>query len=489
MTKRRAFLKQSYILGLSMIAYKSKSVHAIFSIPGSNYPEFFFASDFSRPPPELRAYHSKVIENRLCEFSAGKKLPWWFSRFQYAYPNTLDERVLFNSDKVNPLTYIVGTDGMMHLDDSSRQAMLYLDLIKTDPDLELLLAGVINCQHLHLLQNLQCDKFPIPGAAADTPQYKLVQSTGGFIWDQSGLCMPMLLLYSYWKSGGEMRLLKPDWFKLVKRCITIFGAAQSATANLLVPVFVSTNDTIQSHSYADKNDTASVITRPELPARIGANISIATLLDKLGEMLAETTSAYNLSEECKFQAALIRKAVRQKALITHRVFGTIYATEVDSAGNKVCMEKPGMQGLFGLPYYDERISGSRVYQNTRQYLLSKEHAYFQAEYKIDIKPDSFSFGLSLAKALTAATHDELLDVIAQLKGHANYLSEKSRGKNKPAYGSILQAVNMRTSDSYQRSSEDLNNSQGLNGGSTSNLNILYSELILRLLRINPSLLA
>ncbi|GEM_PF-892178 len=459
-TKRRAFFKQSYLLGAGFIASKLVNIHNRLSFPGPFDPGFFFKQPRLRIALDKRSYQSQGVELRIKEIARNKPAVWWLDSFEYCYPNTLDERVFFSNQANLPLAYISANDGYMHLDDSTRQALLYLDLILIDKGIEKLIAGIINCQMLHIRENdyravfsipegkclyadrARTENFSIPDFSTET-KHSILQPYK--IWDQSILCGPICLLYAYWKSGADMNLLSSDWLSVVKLILMQVDDSKYKYQDLIFPVTCNG----QSHVIGTCQEMQSV--------RIFANILIASSLGKLAELCTIDTSLRDLYKRCNALKQEISTAIIARGTVSHSNFGTIYASEIDRAGNTVCMEKIDLQGLIALPLIDFTYLVNPVYKQTRKFCLSYQNVLYQ---HADIAVSSlFKFHAALSTALTTVDQYELG---IELKKVKEFVGD-------PSIDLDVNSVMAKTV--------------------LFNQNILFAELILHLRRINPRLLA
>src|SRR5215469_10664888 len=100
-----------------------------------------------RIPESQRKFKSAAVEKTIREVQASignKELAWMFGN---CFPNTLDTTVDFQMVNGKPDTYVITGDiDAMWLRDSSSQVWPYLPLMKDDPQLQQMIAGVINRQ-------------------------------------------------------------------------------------------------------------------------------------------------------------------------------------------------------------------------------------------------------------------------------------------------------------------------------------------------------
>ncbi len=62
--------------------------------------------------------------------------------------------------------------------------------------------------------------------------------------------------------------------------------------------------------------------------------------------------------------------------MNHRIYGKIYAFEVDGYGNVLCMDDANVPSLLSLPYLGCCKATDPLYESTRAFVLSKANPYY-----------------------------------------------------------------------------------------------------------------
>ncbi|OZJ05808.1 hypothetical protein BZG36_00875 [Bifiguratus adelaidae] len=121
----------------------------------------------ARPPLEDRLFHSTVIEDVITEVTAKLSNSDLATMFENCFPNTLDTTIaFFDKNHSHPRTFVVTGDiPAMWIRDSTNQVTPYLRYASADPQLKLLIKGVINLQAASLVRFPYANAFKAPADA------------------------------------------------------------------------------------------------------------------------------------------------------------------------------------------------------------------------------------------------------------------------------------------------------------------------------------
>lgn len=72
----------------------------------------------------------------------------------------------------------------------------------------------------------------------------------------------------------------------------------------------------------------------------------------------------------------VKSALEEYAVVDHKKYGKIYAFEVDGFGNRLLMDDANVPSLLSLPYLDAIDASDSIYQNTGNYIWSKDNPFF-----------------------------------------------------------------------------------------------------------------
>ncbi len=366
---------------LALLLMGAGSVHA--------YAQQSFES--KRPAIEKRHFSSKAVEQLITEVKdaiADPKLKWMFEN---CYPNTLDTTVKFQMKGKKPDTFVITGDiEAMWLRDSSAQVWPYLQLLKQDKELQLLVAGLINRQAQCILLD------PYANAFNDGPKgsYWETDNTQHMIkelherkWEIDSLCYPIRVAYYYWLLTGDTSVFDTDWHNAMQLVVKTFKEQQrkdglgpySFTRDCDRP----TDSQINGGFGAPVKPVGLIVSafRPSDDATqygflIPSNMFAVVSLRQLAEIENKVYGNADFAGQCLDLASEVDEAIQKYGVVNHPVSGKIYAFEVDGFGNSLCMDDANVPSLLGAPYLGYCKADDSLYQNTRKFVWSDNNPYF-----------------------------------------------------------------------------------------------------------------
>lgn len=366
---------------LALLLMGAGSVHA--------YAQQSFES--KRPAIEKRHFSSKAVEQLITEVKdaiADPKLKWMFEN---CYPNTLDTTVKFQMKGKKPDTFVITGDiEAMWLRDSSAQVWPYLQLLKQDKELQLLVAGLINRQAQCILLD------PYANAFNDGPKgsYWETDNTQHMIkelherkWEIDSLCYPIRVAYYYWLLTGDTSVFDTDWHNAMQLVVKTFKEQQrkdglgpySFTRDCDRP----TDSQINGGFGAPVKPVGLIVSafRPSDDATqygflIPSNMFAVVSLRQLAEIENKVYGNADFAGQCLDLASEVDEAIQKYGVVNHPVAGKIYAFEVDGFGNSLCMDDANVPSLLGAPYLGYCKADDSLYQNTRRFVWSDNNPYF-----------------------------------------------------------------------------------------------------------------
>lgn len=350
----------------------------------------FAGRDFVSKRPLVKKFRSVAVEALLKEiasFLPDKELAWLFEN---CFPNTLDTTVDFSMKNGEPDTFVITGDiNAMWLRDSSAQVWPYLSLANQDPDLKLLLKGVINRQAKCILIDPYANAFnkSKSGSGWKSDLTEMKPELHERKWEIDSLCYPVRLAYGYWKSTGDGTVLQGNWKKAALLILQTFSEQQRKSGNGPYHFQRRTEtptDTVPLSGYGNPTRKVGLIHsmfRPSddaclYPFLVPANLFAVQSLKQLSEIADEIWLDQELKKRFLSLAKEVQDAIEQHAIVIHPDFGKVYAYEVDGFGNYLFMDDANVPSLLSLPYLGAVDHQNEVYQNTRKMVLSSSNPYF-----------------------------------------------------------------------------------------------------------------
>lgn len=383
-----------------------------------------------------RKFNSPAMENiiRRIQSSIGnKELAWMFGN---CFPNTLDTTVDFDMANGQPDTYVITGDiDAMWLRDSSAQVWPYLPLMKEDPRLQQLIAGVINRQAGCILLDPYANAFYKDEHQKSQWQSDRTEMKPGVHerkWEVDSLCYPIRLAYGYWKESQDAAPFNQKWRESILTVLQTFRQQQRKTDqgpyHFQRRTEVAT-DTLPGGGYGRPAKPVGLICsmfRPSddatvFPYLVPANFFAIVSLRQAAEMLEQIHHDSKSGGECRALADEVERALRQYAVVNHAKFGRIYAYEVDAYGNSYCIDDGNVPSLLSLPYLGAATASDEVCQNTRRFILSNSNPYY-CEGKAANGPGGPHAGVDMiwplgliVQGLTSTNDDEILLCLETLR--------------------------------------------------------------------------
>jgi meiotically up-regulated gene 157 (Mug157) protein len=344
-----------------------------------------------RIPEAKRKFKSAAVEHtieRVRSSIGNKELAWMFGN---CFPNTLDTTVDFEVVNGRPDTYVITGDiDAMWLRDSSAQVWPYLPLMQEDPQLQQLIAGVINRQTRCILLDPYANAFYKDATKVSEWRSDLTDMKPGVHerkWEVDSLCYPIRLAYGYWKNSGDTSPFDAAWLEAISKIVRTFREQQRKNDKGPYHFMRRTevqNDTLAGRGYGNPGKPVGLICsmfRPSddatvFPYLVPANFFAVVSLRQAAEMVEQIHHDAGLAGQCRAHAAEVEKALRDHAVVNHARLGPVYAYEVDAYGNYYCLDDGNVPSLLSLPYLGAVGSGDQIYQNTRRLVLSEANPYY-----------------------------------------------------------------------------------------------------------------
>lgn len=338
-----------------------------------------------------RNFESKAIEKAIKEFQKhvnDDELSWLFNN---CFPNTLDTTVTYSTNGGNPDTYVITGDiDAMWLRDSSAQVWPYMQFVEEDKDLKQLIAGVINRQTRYILKDPYANAFyndPDKKGEWTSDLTDMLPGVHERKYEIDSLCYPIRLAYNYWKATGDTSPFDEQWQKAINNILRVFKDQQKKEGK--GPYFfqretAKATDTRALKGYGYPVNPIGLICsafRPSDDATvfsflIPSNFFAVVSLKQAAEMMRSIAKDDLTADELMALSTEVNEALKKHAIIDHKIYGEIYAFEIDGYGNHLLMDDANVPSLLSLPYLDAIEITDPVYQNTRRFIWSLDNPFF-----------------------------------------------------------------------------------------------------------------
>jgi uncharacterized protein len=343
-----------------------------------------------RPLPENRKFTSKAVEVAISRVKSAINDPEIAWLFENCFPNTLDTTVNYKMLDGRPDTFVITGDiRAMWLRDSSAQVWPYLPLLKEDPGLQSLIAGVINRQTRLIRLDPYANAFLEGDEKSEWASDITVMKPGIHErkWEIDSLCYPIRLAYGFWKATGDISVFDKDWQLSMELVYKTFVEQQRKNNRGTYSFKRTTSwqtDTVPGDGWGNPLKPVGLICsvfRPSddatiLPFLIPSNYFAVASLRQLAEMSSKVTGKPDFAAKCSALANEVENALKAHSIVNHLNYGHILAYETDGFGNHLMMDDSNVPSLLSLPYLGCLKLNDPLYQNTRRFLLSTDHCWF-----------------------------------------------------------------------------------------------------------------
>jgi meiotically up-regulated gene 157 (Mug157) protein len=390
---RRAILKGAAAMTLTIPSLPALAFKSAVGGPVSTTSAPVALLPHARPKAGDRRFASTAVEETIREVQGHIGDPNLAILFENCFPNTLDTTVWPGSFEGKPDTHVVTGDiDAMWLRDSSAQVWPYLPLLKRDARLREVIEGVIRRQGRMIRIDPYANAFtrnpndaPLSWAVNDKTKH--IPGVAERKWEIDSLCYPVRLAHGYWKATGSTEPFDAAWKETAWTILRTFREQQrkdgpgpySFQRESAVP-----SDTVPLGGFGNPARPVGLIFsmfRPSddaciLPLFIPANLFAATSLRQLAELAKEVLNDTKLNTECLALATEVEKAVAEYGIVNDPKHGLIWAYEIDGYGNALKMDDANTPGLLGLAYLGCCRVDDPLYRRSRGFTLSSENPYF-----------------------------------------------------------------------------------------------------------------
>ncbi|MFC5529934.1 glycoside hydrolase family 125 protein [Cohnella yongneupensis] len=372
-----------------------------------------------------------------------KDQPKLLELFKNCYVNTLQTTVRMSED--GTAFVITGDIPAMWLRDSSAQVKQYLPLAAQDVELQRILEGLIARQFKCILMDPYANAFNERAEAGIWGEDETERNP--WVWERKyeldSLCYPLELIYKYWKETGKESVFTYDFQCAVRMIVRLIATEQrheEASPYHFQRVNGHTSDTLTNNGkgtpVAYTGMSWSGFRPSDDACRFGylipSNMFAVVVLGYVQEIAVTVLKDEGLARMARTLRHEIDNGIQTYGIVDHPVYGRMYAYETDGRGNYNLMDDANVPSLLSIPYLGYASSDDPVYQNTRQFILSKDNPYFYRGTKAEgigspHTPPGHIWPIALTmQALTSRDEREigrLLDTLIATDAGTGYMHE------------------------------------------------------------------
>lgn len=375
---------------------------------------------FQRPDIHCRTFSSPLVEKVIEDMTLRMKDKDLARLFENAFPNTLDTTVRWHTDgKIKhselkarsghkddgkwkgPQSFVVTGDiNAEWLRDSTNQLLQYQPLAKKDQKIFNLILGAINTQAEYVIESPYCNAFQPP------PPSRLAQAHNGqedfvhpayepsFVfeckYELDSLAHFLALGNTFYNSTGSTDFLTPRWYTALDTLLAVLEQQSQPTFDSLTSRFHKNEYTFRRRTDQGTetlplsgggnplNNATGLIRsafRPSDDATIlgfyiPANAMMAVELRRTADILKKAGKSV-LAQTLQRRGQSIADGIWEYGVVNHKVWGEVFAYEVDGYGSHILMDDANVPSLLALPILGFVSTTDPIYIATRKMILSK----------------------------------------------------------------------------------------------------------------------
>ncbi|KAH8673275.1 hypothetical protein BX600DRAFT_378472 [Xylariales sp. PMI_506] len=409
-----------------------------------------------RPEPACRTFNSTGVEEAILRLKSKIWDPDLFRLFENTFPNTLDTAIKWRGVAANnteeELCFVITGDiNAMWVRDSANQIAPYKAVLKDiSDDIASIFRGVINLQARYLVISPYCNAFQPPpesgmkpdhngGMYRVTPSYSRdIVYTCNFELDDFGGFLQ--LSHDYFTATGDVDFFgKFQWIYAIQSIMSASEAMRQPSygedGEWIRPVYTFQSQTMSGAGTLGNNgmgnpvNATGLIRSPFRPSDdaatfdflIPGNMMMARYLESNAEIMDCISNApAGLAQQMRDMAADIREAIKEWGIVTAPSGKKIYAYEVDGFGGRNLMDDANVPSLLSAPFLGYLDRDDEVYQNTREFVLSRRNPWWCAGPVINavgsphIRPGAAWPMASIIRVMTTDNDQEIIDTVKEV---------------------------------------------------------------------------
>ena len=263
----------------------------------------------------------------------------------------------------------------MWLRDSSVQVLQYLQFMNKDPEVRMMVKGLIKKQLEFIRRDPYANAFNENGSVYERK------------FEIDSLCYPIWLAYNYYEITGDGSIFDVFFRMTVDKIIKTFKKEQNHSDDN----YRITNDHDRNAGVNDFNANCGLIWSGYRPSDdvcyykyfIPGNMFAVATLERITDIYRLLKTDETLANTADDMAKEIRNAIETYGTYNHPTYGKIYAFEVtgrnadvNSAEEKLLMDAANIPSLISAPWLGYCKTTDQTYINTRAFILSDDDPYY-----------------------------------------------------------------------------------------------------------------
>ncbi len=351
--------------------------------------------------------------------------------FYQCFMNTAETTVEYIDNK--EVFVITGDINAMWLRDSSCQVVHYLSHANQYTEIRNFIRALINKQFEYIRIDAYANAF-MKDLTCKSKYQDLTDSTA-WSWERKyeidSLCYPIWLLYQYYSVTKDKSIFTAEIQQTMYRIISLWRTEQNHDTESeysFERMNCRASDTLPNKGKGTETSYTGMTWsgfRPsddacEYGYLIPANMFAVVALQYVEEFAGDIYEDEALKTEAEKLRKEIQAGIESHGIYHHETYGDIYAYETDGRGNYNLMDDANVPSLLSLPWLGYCDSTDPVYQNTRQFILSKENPYYyEGTHAKGIgsphTPDRYIWPIALmVQGLTSVNKEEQMNVLNYL---------------------------------------------------------------------------
>lgn len=303
--------------------------------------------------------------------------------FERCFFNTLYTTTFFEED--GSVFIITGDIPAMWLRDSSAQVMQYLFFAKQCPSVRELIKGLLKKQFAYILIDPYANAFN--REANGNGHVHDLDRQSPWVWERKfeldSLCYPLWLLIRYIRATGDESCLDELFLRTFDQIIEVFKTEQRHAE---CSAYYHEIPHRESAKWVGKGTPVSgggLVWSGYRPSDdkcaygyyLPGNMFIVAVLEQLAPIFRNVLKDETRAAICEKIAGEIQ-AELQRLAVVEADGKKVYALETDGLGNYNRMDDANIPNLLAMPYYEYPYIDEKIYQNTRERMLSRKNPYY-----------------------------------------------------------------------------------------------------------------